>query len=312
MMATRPLYAAVDLGSNSFHLLLARGRSAALAPPEIVYRTREKVRLAAGLNHTMVVSESAIARGESCLQKFAEVLQGIPIHHSMCVATATLRKASNQTEILARFEQALGRPIEIISGEREAELIYQGAIWQQVLPAKLMVIDIGGASTEVIVGRGIKAEQLHSFDMGCVTYQQQFFATGAITASACEAAIEHAQAALAPWRPRFCQLGWHQVMGASGTFKALEELLLAGGKRSEAEPSTLSADFIETVLQRCIAQQHLDQLHLPGLRTDRKAVLLGGLCILVALVRTFQLTNIQLAAGALREGLLHHLTRTAA
>lgn len=309
-MATGPLYAAVDLGSNSFHLLLARGRSASLSPPEIVYRTREKVRLAAGLDGDMLVSEAAIARGETCLQKFAEVLQGIPTQHSICVATATLRKASNQADILARFEQALGRPIEIISGSREAELIYQGAIWQQVLPAKLMVIDIGGASTEVVVGRGVKAEQLHSFDMGCVTYQQQFFASGAITTSACAAAITQAQTALEPWRARFCRLGWQQVMGASGTFKALEELRLGGTKRADAAPLVLSADFIEAILQRCIEQQHLEQLQLPGLRADRKAVLLGGLCILVALVRSFQLTNIQIAAGALREGLLHHLTRT--
>lgn len=298
-MHTGPLFAAIDLGSNSFHFLLARARPGAV---DVVYRSREKVRLANGLTATGELDEEAIERGLSCLYDFSDYLHGIPPEHITAVATAAMRKATNREVVLERFSQALGAKIEVISGEREAELIYQGATWNQQHQDAVMVIDIGGASTEVVVGVGQTAKLLHSFDMGCVVYQRHFFTDDRITRNACDTAIHAAQQALKPHQQAFRQHSWLRVMGASGTFKALAEL-----SNAQRPAAAINLAYLEQVLDRCIAAGSVRQLNFRGLREDRRAVFMGGLCILLALYRELGIAEVEIASGALREGLLRGL-----
>lgn len=301
-MHSGPLYAAIDLGSNSFHLLLARARR---GKADIVYRSREKVRLANGLNETMQLSEEAIERGLSCLYDFSDYLKNIPPEHIRAVATATLRKATNSDEIMARFSQALGCAIQVIPGEREAALIYQGATWQQQPRAKQLVIDIGGASTEVIAGKGQQANLLHSLDMGCVIYQNHYFGSGKITRTNCDSAIAAARQQVQPYSKKMQEHGWRHVMGASGTFKALHEILVARG-----QTPAIGANFLEDIMAECIACETVANLKFKGLREDRRAVFMGGICILLGLYRELKISSASIATGALREGLLRELVST--
>jgi len=301
-MHAGPLYAAVDLGSNSFHLLLARARGARSQQVDIVYRSREKVRLANGFDTHMNLSEAAIERGLSCLYEFSDYLKNIPAEHIKAVATASLRKARNQTYVLQRFSDALGFPLEVISGEQEAALIYQGATWGQQPESRQLVIDIGGASTEVIAGQGQQANILNSFDMGCVIYQQHYFGDGKITQSHCNSAIAAAQQQIRASADAYRAHQWKLTMGASGTFKALHEILLARGQK----PS-ITATFLEQILTEAIALGQVSHLKFKGLREDRRSVFMGGLCILVGLYRALQIEHAHIATGALREGLLRSL-----
>lgn len=299
-MHRTPRLAAIDLGSNSFHLILAQ------ATPQkgyqVLTRQRQKVRLADGLRDDGTLDEAAIHRGIACLASFTELLRDIPKQAVQCVATATLRKASNRAEVLQQFEATLGYPIEIISGEREAELIYKGATQSRGQPdAKMLVLDIGGASTEVIVGTGTQPHRLKSLDMGCVVWQNRFFGNGTITAAALDAAQAAAAQELAPERDAFLQHPWQHVCGASGTFRALHDIL------HYQQKSRINADWLQQVRNACIQEGHCRQLGKIGVRRDRQAVFMGGFSILLALAEGLQLQHIELAQGALREGLMTHL-----
>lgn len=304
-MHSGPLFAAIDLGSNSFHLLLARGHAQGA---EIVFRTREKVRLADGLNADNVVDEDAIRRGEQCLEQFATYLHGIAAEHCIAVATAALRKATNQHHIVQRFERVLGVPIEVISGEREAELIYHGATSEPKSDEPTLVIDIGGASTEIVVGAATHGQQqphtLRSLDMGCVVFQKRFFPGGSITKDRIDQAIATAKELIEPHQSAYMEQTWKRVMGASGTFKALCELL---SNRHKSDHFTISAADLERTLARCIRAGHVDKLTFRGLREDRRAVFMGGICILQGIFQSLALTHCEIANGALREGLLSKL-----
>ncbi|MDX1525995.1 MAG: Ppx/GppA family phosphatase [Pseudidiomarina maritima] len=297
-MTQEARFAAIDLGSNSFHLIIAATKRA--GGYRIISRYRHKVRLAAGLDQQLWVNDAAIGRGLQCLSMFRSMLADIPLGHIRCVATATLRKASNQQQMIAQFEEALGCPIEVISGHTEAKLIYQGATSAYAGSSKpLLVLDIGGASTEVIVGHGTEPLHLESFDLGCVVWQQRFFHNQTISATACNDAIASARALLADHVGRFKELGWEQVSGASGTFRALLDL-----RQSRQLTPVIDATWLQQVLAEVIAVGHVQRLHELPLRRDRTAVFVGGLCILIALLEELGIHQVHLAAGALREGLL--------
>ncbi|HET8817272.1 MAG TPA: Ppx/GppA family phosphatase [Pseudidiomarina sp.] len=299
-MQRTPRLAAIDLGSNSFHLILAQ------ATPQqgyqVLTRQRQKVRLADGLRADGTLDDAAIQRGIACLASFTELLRDIPQQAVQCVATATLRKATNRADVLRQFEEALGHPIEIISGEREAELIYKGATQNRGQPnEKRLVLDIGGASTEIIVGTGTQPHRLKSLDMGCVVWQNRFFQDGVITAQALDAAKAAAAHELAPEREAFLQYSWQQVCGASGTFRALHDIL------HHQQHAFMNADWLQQIRRQCIEQGHCRRLGKIGVRRDRQAVFMGGFSILLAIAEGLHLEHIELAQGALREGLMTHL-----
>jgi len=302
MSAKKRKLAAIDMGSNSFHLLMAEVSMTGFFPkPRILARHKQKVRLADGLDDNDSIDDSAVSRGVNCLNLFAKELERFKPHAIKVVATAALRKASNQQAILAKFESALGSPIEIITGEREAELIYAGVCSASQCKDEVLVIDIGGASTEIIAGNGPQANILNSLDMGCVIFQNRFFKQGEIDSNSIEQAIKTAEQLLLPYTENYQQHGWLRVLGASGTFRAVSEIATAEGQQ------VLTRAWLGQLIQRCIKVGQVEHLNFAGLRDDRRAVLVGGITILFAILKTFNIDKFEVTTGALREGLLAQL-----
>lgn len=269
--------------------------------PRILSQRKQKVRLADGLGDNDSIDDAAISRAIDCLTLFAKELKRFQPFAVKAVATAALRKASNQKELLARFESTLGFPIEVITGEREAEFIYAGVCSASQCRDNVLVIDIGGASTEVVAGNGTQANVLNSLDMGCVVFQNRFFKDGQITPDNVELAIQAATKLITPYAADYKQHGWLRVLGASGTFRALTEIAAA-----EKQPG-LSQSWLSELIQRCIRQGQIERLNFAGLRDDRRAVLMGGITILLAVLKVLSVSDFEVTSGALREGLLAQL-----
>ncbi|MDV6327673.1 Ppx/GppA family phosphatase [Idiomarina sp. Sol25] len=302
MPAKKRKLAAIDMGSNSFHLLMAEVSMTGFFPkPRILSQRKQKVRLADGLGDNDSIDDAAISRGIDCLTLFAKELKRFQPFAVKAVATAALRKASNQKELLARFESTLGFPIEVITGEREAEFIYAGVCSASQCRDNVLVIDIGGASTEVVAGNGTQANVLNSLDMGCVVFQNRFFKDGQITPDNVELAIQAATKLITLYAADYKQHGWLRVLGASGTFRALTEIAAA-----EKQPG-LSQSWLSELIQRCIRQGQIERLNFAGLRDDRRAVLMGGITILLAVLKVLSVSDFEVTSGALREGLLAQL-----
>ncbi|MFT6919072.1 MAG: exopolyphosphatase/guanosine-5'-triphosphate,3'-diphosphate pyrophosphatase [Cognaticolwellia sp.] len=299
METSSPLYAVVDLGSNSFHMLLTRQLADSV---QVVDKVKRKVRLAAGLSAEYILSEQAMAKGLECLSFFAERLQDIPKENIRIVATATLRLAHNRADFMAKAEKVLGHKITLLSGIAEAKHIYLGVAHTSYSADKRLVLDIGGASTEIIVGRGFRVKQAHSFNLGCVTYNQQYFPDGMLTAENFANAISAAEQTIATVKAGFCDIGWQCVLGGSGTMQALAEMLIYQHK-----PSVLSLDFLYQVQKQLQTFEHIKDINLPGLSTERSPVIASGLAILIALFQQFSIQQLTLSSGALREGLLYEM-----
>jgi exopolyphosphatase/guanosine-5'-triphosphate,3'-diphosphate pyrophosphatase len=296
------LYAAIDLGSNSFHMLVVHEVEGAC---RILAKVKRKVRLAAGLQPDGTLDLDAMGRGWDCLRLFAEQLQDVPAGHVRIVGTATLRLATNIDVFLSRAEQILGHPIRIISGEEEAATIYQGVAWTSSGTGKRLVIDIGGASTELVIGEGTAPLLLNSLDMGCVTWLRAHFADGRLSEHNFEQAIGAAQQQLAPVAAAYLKLGWRTCIGASGTVQAIQEIMTSQG---ESEQITLAK--LRQLQRQSMACGRLDALQLPGLQPERVPVFASGLAILIALFDTLAIESMVLAGGALREGLVYGMLGT--
>tara|TARA_R110000744_G_scaffold1965_12_gene7716 strand:- start:5408 stop:6919 length:1512 start_codon:yes stop_codon:yes gene_type:complete len=299
METLSPLYAVVDLGSNSFHMLLTRQLADSV---QVVDKVKRKVRLAAGLSEENILSEQAMAKGLECLSFFAERLQDIPEKNIRIVATATLRLAKNRAEFIEKAEAVLGHKVTLLSGIAEAEHIYLGVAHTSVSANKRLVLDIGGASTELIVGRGFTVKKAHSLNLGCVTYNQQYFSDGTLSSANFSRAISAAEHAIAPIKTDFCDIGWQCVLGGSGTMQALAEMLIYQHK-----PSVLTLDFLYQVLTQLKSFDNINSIDLPGLSTERSPVIASGLAILIALFQQFSIKELTLSSGALREGLLYEM-----
>lgn len=269
--------------------------------PRILARHKQKVRLADGLDDNDKIDGQAISRGVDCLKLFAKEIQRFQPHEVKAVATAALRKASNQKALLDEFEAALGSPIEVITGDREAELIYAGVCSASQCRDKVLVIDIGGASTEIIAGNGPRPNVLNSLDMGCVVFQNRFFKDGIIDKTRIDQAIQLAEKRLSPHTQDYQHHGWLRVLGASGTFRAVSEIAAAEGQQ------VLTREWLGQLIQRCTEQGRVQRLSFAGLREDRRAVLVGGITILFAVLRTLDVDKFEVTTGALREGLLAQL-----
>ncbi|CAH0532242.1 Guanosine-5'-triphosphate,3'-diphosphate pyrophosphatase [Vibrio stylophorae] len=296
-MASSSLYAAIDLGSNSFHMWLVRHVAGRV---QTVAKIKRKVRLASGLDQNNVLSEAAIERGLACLALFAERLQDIPTEHIRVVGTATLRVAVNAADFLVRAKQVLGHDIQVIDGEQEAATIYQGVAYTTSGHGKRLVVDIGGASTELIIGEQTQAKLLNSLKMGCVTWLERYFSDRCLNASNFDTAIAAAKTMLAPVEADYLNLGWDLCVGASGTVQALQEIMMAQGMDEQ-----ITLDKLYRLKQLAIENGRLEELDIDGLTLERALVFPSGLAILIAIFERFAIHSMTLAGGALREGLIY-------
>ena len=293
--------AAVDLGSNSFHLIVARFSGSRLM---VVDRMKDMVRLAAGLGEDSELAPDVAARALECLARFGQRLSDLPHENVRVVGTNTLRKARNGVEFVARARAALGHDVEIISGREEARLIYLGVSHSlEDNRDRRLVVDIGGGSTELIIGRQFHPERMESLYMGCVGMSQEFFGSGSITAAAMKAAEMAARQELEPVETGFRARGWDSAIGASGTILAVHDVIAAAGWSRDG----ITADALRILQRKLIEAGSVDALDLPGLPRQRAAVFPGGVAILAALFRALDVERMQVSSGALREGLLWDL-----
>ncbi|WP_076417533.1 hypothetical protein [Colwellia sp. UCD-KL20] len=298
-MTMSPLYAVLDLGSNSFHMLITRLVANSV---QTVDKVKRKVRLASGLNHKNKLSNEAMLRGLECLHFFAERLQDIPPDNIRIVATATLRLATNSQEFIDKAEKVLGRKIIVLSGLQEAENIYLGVAHTSASEDKRLVLDIGGASTELIVGNAFDAIKVSSVNMGCVTFNQQYFVGGKLSKSNMEQAKEEAKKILAPLVDEYKSIGWQSVLSSSGIIQALAEIL-----RANHQPAIIALSFLYSLESALINSKNIDNVAITGLTLDRQPVFASGLAILIAVFEALDITELQLSSGALREGLLYEM-----
>ncbi|KLV07354.1 guanosine polyphosphate pyrophosphohydrolase [Photobacterium aquae] len=294
-----PLYAAIDLGSNSFHMWIVRDIAGTV---QTLAKIKRKVRLAAGLNSNNELSLDAMQRGWDCLSLFAERLQDIPAANIRIVGTAALRTAVNANAFLSKAEKILGYPIQIIPGEEEARIIYQGVAHTSGGCGKRLVVDIGGASTEVIIGEGFDASALTSLKIGCVTWLERYFKDRALTAANFDTAITAAKAAISPIVEQYQTLGWTTCVGASGTVQALQEIMLAQGMD---EIITLAK--LKRMQRQAMQYERLEDLDIEGLTLERALVFPSGLSILIAIFESLGIESMTLAGGALREGMVYDM-----
>lgn len=295
------LLAAVDLGSNSFRLEIGQLRAGHV---ERVEYLKETVRLGGGLGEDKALSDSVIATGMACLARFGERLRGFDTSQVRAVATQTLREARNAQAFVNLGQQALGFPIAVVSGTEEARLIYQGV--SRLLPPsenRRLVFDIGGRSTEFVIGQGYQAQSMASFRLGSVSWSARYFANGELSARHFQNAMTAAQAILDEGLDQFAPSRWDTALGASGTVSAVSDVLNltrdAGG--------VIRRDDLRWLLQRLIKAKHVDHVDLPGLKPDRRPVIGGGVSILMAIFDLFELEELNAAQGALRQGALYDL-----
>lgn len=291
---------ALDLGSNSFHLLIANENQGRV---RILDKHKEMVRLAEGLNGRGKLNSAVIKRALDCLERFAQRLRPLQPQNVRIVGTNTLRQAQDSGKFIRQAEAILGFPIDIISGHEEARLIYVGvchALGDDHLTR--LVIDIGGGSTELIRGRHFTPESLESLHMGCVSMSQRYFADGKITKERMNKATNGALLELEPIARKFIKLGWESCIGASGTINAVASVLAGIGDSEEITKSGL-----EDLRARMIDAGNMDNLALSGLADERRSVFPGGVAILLALFKALDIDTVSASQCALREGLIYDL-----
>lgn len=300
-MTSYDLIAAIDLGSNSFRLQVARVVGDQIYPLDGI---KESVRLAAGLSSDRYLDDAAQERGINALLRFAERLRGFEPGAVRCVATNTLRVAKNAAEFLVKAEAALGFPIEVIAGREEARLIYVGVAHTLPNPERQqLVVDIGGGSTEFIIGRSFESLQLESLYMGCVSYSLRFFPNGAIDKRSMKEAMLAARQEIQVIAQAYKQTGWERAVGSSGSAKALVEVLQASGQSD----GKITREGLAWMREAFIAAGSVARLTLPGIRSERLPVLPGGLAIMSAVFEELGLEEMVFSDGALRLGVLYDL-----
>ncbi len=294
--------AAVDLGSNSFHMIVGELRHGQIV---ILDRLRETVRLAEGLSDDGELSEQATSRAIDCLSRFGQRLREMLAGNVRAAGTSTLRRANEESGFLAQAEAALGHPIDIISGQEEARLIYNGVVHS--LPPNdgtRLVMDIGGGSTELILGVGARPQRLESVHLGCVSMTEKFFPDGRITADRFGAARQAARLELRPVKSFFRGAKNVEAIGTSGTILATERVATELGM---IDTQTLTPDALEELIQRVIGYGTIGDLNIRSLSERRAQVWPGGLAILVELLAALRVKELGVSDGAMREGLLYDL-----
>ena len=295
------LLAAVDLGSNSFRLEIGRFDRGQINRTEYL---KETVRQGNGLDADRNLTLGAMQRGWDCLARFGERLAGFQPTQVRAVATQTLREARNRDEFLARANKILGFQIDVISGREEARLIYQGVA--HMLPQsdeRRLVVDIGGRSTEMIVGRGLEARKMESYRVGSVAWSMKFFPEGQFSERAFQSAEIAAKAILDEATNSYSAGAWDVAYGSSGTIGAVSDALSAAG----FTPGLVTREGLDWLLDRLIKAQSAERLKIDGMKEDRRAVIGGGVSVLRAVFDLLDIHQMQAAVGALRHGVLYDL-----
>ncbi|EXU74840.1 exopolyphosphatase [Erwinia mallotivora] len=293
-------FAAIDLGSNSFHMVIARVVDGAM---QVLGRLKQRVHLADGLDYNNILSEEAIQRGLACLALFAERLQGFSPANVTIVGTHTLRQAINAEEFLQRAAEVIPYPIEVISGHEEARLIFMGVEHTQPEKGRKLVIDIGGGSTEMVIGEDFEPRLVESRRMGCVSFANLYFPGGVISKENFRRARLAARQKLETLAWQYRLMGWQYALGASGTIKAACEVLLAMGEKEKL----ITPERLDKLYDEAIKHKSFDALSLPGLSDERKAVFIPGLAILCGVFDALAIRELRLSDGALREGVLYEM-----
>ena len=293
--------AAVDLGSNSFHMVVAQDQHGQL---KVIDRMREMVRLGAGLNTSGKLSKESKERAIDCLQRFGQRLQDMHADSVRVVGTNTLRVAKNSAEFIQRAEDALGHPIQIISGVEEARLIYQGTIHSITGPeGKWLVVDIGGGSTEVIIGKQGDPKLMESVQMGCVVISEKYFADGELDKKKFKKALVAAKLQLQPIISKVKKLGWKHVVGTAGTIRTISELMREFGLSERG----ITYKGINALIEKLQDAGHIDKVNFEALSKERKPVFAGGIIVLKAIFEELGIKKMMISDGGLREGLLFDL-----
>ena len=299
MKSAANVYAAVDLGSNSFHLVVARLRRGEL---EIIDRLQEMVRIAGGLDAAQRLTPGTVSRAVSCLSRFGQRLRGIPPARVRAVGTNTLRRARNRAEFLARADRALGARVEIVSGREEARLIHLGVSHGLPGNGPHLVVDIGGGSTELILGEGHEPRRMESLHMGCVGFSHRFFADGRITSRQVEEALTAARLELEPVESLFPRPGARRarlLRDRPRDRRRRARRRLGAGRDHPRALSRLRSALLEA--------GHVRRLKLPGLDRERAPVFPGGVAILSAVFAALGIESMRVSESAMREGLLFDL-----
>lgn len=300
-IADGDLLAALDLGSNSFHMVVARH---VLGQLRVVDRLRETVRMAEGLDGRGGLRADVRARALECLQRFGQRIGNLPAHRVRVVATNTVRQLADPQVFLQPAEAALGHAIDIVSGREEARLIYLGIA--HALPAngqRRLVIDIGGGSTECIIGHGFDTLERESLQMGCVASTQRFFADGRIGRKRWKEALTEVSAEFQQFAHAYREHGWDEVIGSSGTIKAIAQI----ATQLQSTRGLITAAALAELCERVQACERIDAIDLPGLSAERRPVIAGGALVLQAAFNALDLTRMQPSKAALREGVLYDL-----
>lgn len=293
--------AAIDLGSNSFHMVVAWQVNHELRIQESL---SEKVQLGAGLDSSNRITEEAQDRALECLRRFAQRIAGIPRGAVRVVGTNTLRVARNASQFLRRAEDILGHDIEIVAGREEARLIYLGV--SHHLPdsdQRRLVVDVGGGSTELIIGERFESVETESLHMGCVSYTSRYFANGDIVEKQFNKAVTAARQEVLSIQANYRRLGWQQAIGASGTVKAIAQVCEDNGWSERG----ITLDGLQKIRKRLLKDGSVSALSLKGLREDRVGIFPAGVAILLGIFEQLDIERMEVAAGALREGLLYDL-----
>lgn len=295
------IVAAIDMGSNSFHMVVARLVNGEI---RILEKMGEKVQLAAGLDDSGCLTEEAQERALECLRRFAQRLQGMPADSVQVVGTNALRVARNAGAFINRAEEILGYPAEVIAGREEARLIYLGVAHTLADDTgRRLVIDIGGGSTECIIGERFAPLALESLHMGCVSFRNRYFADGRISRRQMDKAITHAKQELLNIREHFRALGWQSVAGSSGTIKAISGVL----ENLRITDGTITYDGMRELRRRLLDLGKAERLDGLGVRPDRQSIFPGGFAILMGIFQLLEIDSMTFADGALREGLLYDI-----
>ncbi|MFM8232856.1 MAG: exopolyphosphatase [Candidatus Methylopumilus sp.] len=310
------LYAAIDLGSNSFRMMIAKVNH---LPTGVQFQTidtlRDTVRLAGGLNQDNELSEESTTKALAAILRFGDRLRSFSPNQVVAVATNTFRVARNAKKFVDEAEKLLGFPIDVISGNEEARLIYIGASYiAPMCVGKRLVFDIGGGSTEIIIGDDHEPKLLDSLPIGCVSFSQRFFSEGIIDEENFKAALNAALKEIKAIAPFYRKMGWEQAIGSSGTARAIAELIALN--RLSGEPHNLPVEEtggiitrhgLELLKKNLLETKHIERLSLLGLKADRKPVLPGGLAIMIAAFEELGIEHMEITEAALLFGSLHHL-----
>ena len=311
LMNATELVAAVDLGSNSFRMLVAQvvktPSGTQLRPIDTL---RESVRLAAGLTDNKLLGNDAYQRGIAAIRRFGERIRGFDPANVRAVATNTLRVAKNASHFTREAEEALGFPIEVIAGVEEARLIYIGAAHEvPAVQGNRLVVDIGGGSTELIIGKGYEPRLMESLYIGCVSHSLRFFPKGNIDSHAFKEAELAARREIQVISEAYLKAGWKQVIGSSGTARALAELIAENNFNGQIDNADglITRDGLRAMKKHLLKYDHINQVELQGLKDDRRSVWPGGLAIMIAVFDELGIESMEVTDAALRIGVLYDL-----